>query len=508
MHADDNPAIYNTSRSRRLVGVHLGFAGLCVCDRAHHLRRPRRGSPWAPHLHLARQLRDRRAERTAPARRRALGARGPAAEDDGYSTAATPPSRRCRCTPRRRHRPGAASRRRRRCAVRRARRRGVAQRLKPATSSAFNMIAARHDEGRRAAARLGRRPFRRARRRSGGAARGGRSPRPGTRRRRRALKDGSARRASSVFSRARRTAVLRPANEKSQFFFRDIGTGSADGAGAASRAARLERGAAAAADGEVEEAPPCRRPRPTRRPRSSRRRRRARRRRARGGGSQWPPETSSVRNGKSTVGRREARHQLRAPRGGAPRQTAWRARARAPIADSQPTRRQISRPGRDGHRHRVDVGHRREPRPLERLRRHAVERFRRARRAPRRARRRSSCSAACDASASPRMVPSLRTTATPVSSQLVSIPSAVNGLSCGGSPDAAPGRPVVLPAPLDALGRPTCARDAGPRDDALQRRRRTPARMETASGRRSNAASAIKEGQGAEPSEFGDSRSA
>ena len=80
--------------------------------------------------------------------------------------------------------------------------------------------------------------------------------------------------------------------------------------------------------------------------------------------------------------------------------------------------------------------------------------------------------------------------------QLVSIPSTVNGLSCGGSPDAAPdaGRWYCRPHSTP-LGRPTCARDAGPRDDALQRRRRTPARMKTASGRRSNAASAIKEAQ-------------
>ena len=46
----------------------------------------------------------------------------------------------------------------------------------------------------------------------------------------------------------------------------------------------------------------------------------------------------------------------------------------------------------------------------------------------------SSCSSACDAIDSPRMVPSHRTTATPVSSHEVSIPSTVNEAgSCGGA---------------------------------------------------------------------------
>mmetsp|Transcript_11777 Transcript_11777/g.24254 ORF Transcript_11777/g.24254 Transcript_11777/m.24254 type:complete len:282 (-) Transcript_11777:110-955(-) len=49
----------------------------------------------------------------------------------------------------------------------------------------------------------------------------------------------------------------------------------------------------------------------------------------------------------------------------------------------------------------------------------------------------SSCISFCDASDSPRMTPSLRTIAAPVSSQLLSIPNTVNGFVLLGSPDRA-----------------------------------------------------------------------
>eukprot|EP00966_Prymnesium_polylepis_P207649 4809839-Prymnesium_polylepis.2 len=74
----------------------------------------------------------------------------------------------------------------------------------------------------------------------------------------------------------------------------------------------------------------------------------------------------------------------------------------------------------------------------------------------------SSCSAACEPSASPRIVPSLRTMATPVSSQLVSIPSTVNGRSVGSACTAGRRKDASDGAVLSctAFGLPTKLRSA------------------------------------------------
>ena len=69
----------------------------------------------------------------------------------------------------------------------------------------------------------------------------------------------------------------------------------------------------------------------------------------------------------------------------------------------------------------------------------------------------SSWSLACEATHSPRMAPSERTTATPVSSQLVSIPSTVNGSASAPSSRRGSGDPLreLAPPHATALGRPT-----------------------------------------------------
>ena len=98
----------------------------------------------------------------------------------------------------------------------------------------------------------------------------------------------------------------------------------------------------------------------------------------------------------------------------------------------------------------------------------------------------SSCRAACEASASPRMAPSLRTTATPVSSQLVSMPSTVNGAppAAGSGRVPATRNPESRVGPRStALGSPTCARDAA----ALQQTT-DPPRRQGAAARRGKAA--------------------
>ena len=186
---------------------------------------------------------------------------------------------------------------------------------------------------------------------------------------------------------------------------------------------------------------------------------------------QWPPETSSVRNGKST-GSAAARRAIStcASRWCTATNGLACSSASAAFADSRRRAGRSRGPARRSPPPRRRRCHRREPRPLERLRRRAVERVGVRVRAPRRASRRQA----------PRGLRRQRlaedgaargTTATPVSSQLVSIPSTVNGLSCGGSP--------WTPRPTPAGGRgPTRRPWAG------RRARATPARATTRASRR------------------------
>ena len=74
----------------------------------------------------------------------------------------------------------------------------------------------------------------------------------------------------------------------------------------------------------------------------------------------------------------------------------------------------------------------------------------------------ASCSSACEAMASPRIVPSLRTTATPVSSQLVSMPSTVKDSPSDTLRAACITNPPPLPTPSQSMlfGSPTNLRAA------------------------------------------------